>query len=457
MTKGGLLKDDTDLSKLGVRAGQQFMVLGAAGELPQAPVQPVVQFAEDLPPAQARSDDERVGLLNLGNTCYLNSTLQVLRTIPELQESLNAATSLSASSGNGDVALSAALRDLFKSMQSSTNAFAPLLFLSVLRRVAPQFAETAEGGGFAQQDAEEVWVRIVNALNTLPVAGAASERFVPQFLTGQMSVERSCAEAPDEAHSSATDPFLMLQCNISSTTNDMSRGILDSLTQQIEKHSEQLQRTAVYDETRRITRLSEYLFVHFVRFYWRRDINKKTKIMRKVKFPKELDASSLVTPELARRLSPVSAKIRAVEKERADRAKIRARAKERHLELGAVEGGALTDEQEREQRSKEAAEVQATIDPDLSSDHGCNVSGLYDLVGIVTHKGAAADAGHYMSWVRKSAVDPPSDSLDAPSQDWYKFDDDKVTIVPPEKIEMLYGGGEDSVAYILLYRAKSLS
>ena len=78
-------------------------------------------------------------------------------------------------------------------------------------------------------------------------------------------------------------------------------------------------------------------------------------------------------------------------------------------------------------------------------------------MGIVTHKGAAADAGHYMSWVRKSAVDPPSDSLDAPSQDWYKFDDDKGSIVRPEQIARLYGGGDDSVAYILLYRAKSLS
>ena len=78
-------------------------------------------------------------------------------------------------------------------------------------------------------------------------------------------------------------------------------------------------------------------------------------------------------------------------------------------------------------------------------------------MGLAPQKAAADDAGHYISWVRKSAVDPPSDSLDAPSQDWYKFDDDKVTIVPPEKIEMLYGGGEDSVAYILLYRAKSLS
>lgn len=66
----------------------------------------------------------------------------------------------------------------------------------------------------------------------------------------------------------------MLQCNISSTTNEMTTGILETLTQQIEKHSEHLGRTALYTEQSRIARLPMYLSVHFVRFYWRRDINK---------------------------------------------------------------------------------------------------------------------------------------------------------------------------------------
>ena len=37
----------------------------------------------------------------------------------------------------------------------------------------------------------------------------------------------------------------------------------------------------------------------------------------------------------------------------------------------------------------------------------------------------------------------------------YKFDDDKVSVVSHDKIVALDGGGEDSVAYILLYRSVS--
>jgi len=453
MIKGGLLKDDTALGQIGARAGQTFMVIGAVGELPKAPAKPI-QFLEDLPDEDlSQAQSWRGGLVNLGNTCYLNSTLQVLRSMEPLQEALAAYTPRVGAS-EGDASLVAALRDLYRDMGKTTEAVPPLVFLSILRKLAPQFAEMAEGGGYAQQDAEEAWIRIVQALSILPSPAAPSDRFVPQFLNGSMAIERRCLESADEVPATLQEPFQMLQCNISSTTNTMESGIEDALTQHLEKYSDTLQREAQYEEKRRIARLPAFLPVHFVRFYWRRDIQKKTKIMRKVKFPKEWDAHGLATPELAERIAPVRNKMREIAKARDERAKVRARAKGRPDEAAAVEGGALTDEQEKAQRAQEAAELDAIVDAGLRSDLGCNVSGLYELVGIVTHKGAAADGGHYMSWVRK---EPRADDVLAPpSTEWYKFNDDQVSVVPADKLDSLSGGGEDSVAYLLLYRAKTL-
>jgi ubiquitin carboxyl-terminal hydrolase 14 len=294
----------------------------------------------------------------------------------------------------------------------------------------------------------------------------------------------------------------------------MMSGILDSLNQQLEKHSTTLDRTAVYNEKSRIDRMPAYLTTHFVRFYWRRDINKKTKIMRKVKFPFDLDVTPFLTDELKAKVLPAKDKIITISKERDERLKIRRKVKARKDNAasstdaardanpkvvatstsGGVDapkpadamaldtttestatpsasngassnqlGGALTDEEELQLREKERLEAQAAIDESLRQDIGCNSSGLYELVGIVTHKGAAADAGHYISWVRKD----DDRKLEAGAkgripdlaavEEWYKFDDEKVSVVPKEKIMTLDGGGEDSVAYILLYRSKVIN
>jgi ubiquitin carboxyl-terminal hydrolase 14 len=53
-------------------------------------------------------------------------------------------------------------------------------------------------------------------------------------------------------------------------------------------------------------------------------------------------------------------------------------------------------------------------------------------------------AGHYISWVKKG------------SNEWLKYDDDKVSIVKDEDIQRLDGGGDWPMAYIVLYRAKQL-
>ena len=61
-----------------------------------------------------------------------------------------------------------------------------------------------------------------------------------------------------------------------------------------------------------------------------------------------------------------------------------------------------------------------------------------------------------MGWVKRDVHDGPAkdDLSSAPDagEEWYNFNDEKVTVVTRDKIAMLDGGGEDSTAYILLYR-----
>lgn len=185
--------------------------------------------------------------------------------------------------------------------------------------------------------------------------------------------------------------------------------------------------------------------------------------MRKVKFPFDLDVTQFLTDDLKAKVLPTKDKIISVTKERDERAKIRRKVKakrDEHLASTAQQGRktgdaprpsnsmavdqaeepqtlpssgtnqlgqALSDEEELAQRAKEAREVDESIDDTLRKDPGCNASGLYELVGIVTHKGAAADAGHYISWVKKDDDDKTESGgktkiidTSPTNEEWYK-------------------------------------
>ncbi|KAL1925549.1 uncharacterized protein VTP21DRAFT_432 [Calcarisporiella thermophila] len=452
MIKGGMLKDDTDMSKLNVKDGHTFMMMGTAGELLKEPVDKPV-FMEDMSESQVNQAlNIPVGLQNLGNTCYMNATLQCLRAMPELQANLKEYQgAISGMDHRG--ALTASLRDLFNQMGEYGEGFPPLVFLQMLRQAFPQFAQMGQGGVPMQQDAEECWSQIVSILKAkLPAHD--EKNFIERYMTGQLVSALKCDEAPDEEPVVNTEDFLKLNCHISINTNMMQQGIMESLDEKIEKNSPSLNRQAVYTKSSRVSRLPKYLTVQFMRFFWKPEQRVKAKILRKVKFPHELDATEFCTEELKKKLVPVRDRLREVENERlaAERAKSKAK---RDQEVQGQSGGdsmAIDSAGEKKEASGEqAGETSAStdwstvVDPELAADAGCNVSGQYELSAVLTHVGRSADSGHYIGWVRKEGT-----------KEWWKFDDDKVSQVKPEDILKLEGGGDWHTAYILLYSEKKL-
>ena len=173
MIKGGLLKDDTTWDKvtdlknvlsLGFcicltrkdvlfTQGYTFMLMGTADALPQAPVQKTV-FVEDMTEQEqnvavrfvpfflrggewvfkicSRTTQQQVpaGLVNLGNTCYMNATLQTLRGVPELSDALAKYSGVSDPNDRAN-SMTVALRDVFSLLKSSGESVSPFFFVGV--------------------------------------------------------------------------------------------------------------------------------------------------------------------------------------------------------------------------------------------------------------------------------------------------------------------------------------
>ena len=189
----------------------------------------------------------------------------------------------------------------------------------------------------------------------------------------------------------------------------MRDGILAALSEKIEKRSNVLDRDANWTKTSRVSRLPKYLVVHFVRFYWKRDTNKKAKILRKVKFPMELDATEFCTDELKKKTLPVrdalrEARHRQEEKER-NRKRFRHDIEVRTQVVGTdlftpadMARMMVPDESSEEP----AVDPETLIDPELRADVGSNPTGLYELAGVLTHAGSNADSGHWQGWTKQA-------------------------------------------------------
>ncbi|CAH03058.1 ubiquitin-specific protease UBP6 [Kluyveromyces lactis] len=439
MVKGGLTDNETLVSSV-IKAKATVMVLGTPdANLVFKPTDDT-KFLEDLTDKERLMQEDTIpmGLRNMGNTCYFNASLQALYRIKPLREKV-----LAYNEPNPDLhgQLVIQLRNCFNAFaQRKEKEFTPIILLTVLRKIYPQFAEKDPSTGFyKQQDAEELFTQLLHTIDTV-FGESLSSKFEIEF---QTTVKDTLNETDVQTK---IESDKKLQCHISGTTNFLKNGLTESLVEKVEKRSEATGSNSIFENSKKITKLPEYLTVQFVRFYWKRSTGKKSKILRKVQFPFQLDVADLLTPEYATAKIKVRDELREVDKQREDDLKEFNQNILEHVPLSLTPAERYETQMALEESKREhwLAEFAKKFPKDLRQ--GENPSSVYNLIGVVTHQGANSDSGHYQAFVRD----------DADENKWYKYNDDKVYVVTREKVEQLAGGGESDSALILIYKGFGL-
>lgn len=432
MVKGGLLKDDADWSMIAVKEGQRLMMMGTAEEIVKAPEKGPV-FMEDLPEEeQVVAVGHTAGLFNLGNTCYMNSTVQCLHSVPELKSALQKYAYVGRTNDldQSSHQLTIATRDLFGELDRNVNPVAPMNFWMVLRKKYPQFGQQ-HNGAFMQQDAEECWSQLMYTLSqSLRSSDPGENAETVKALFGIDLVSRiHCAESGEE--STETESVYSLKCHISHEVNHLHEGLKHGMKSELEKVSPSLGRSAIYLKESRINALPRYLTVQFVRFFWKRESNQKAKILRKVDYPLELDVYDICSDELREKLQLPRQILRDDEGAKLG------------LKVNNKNDGSDVEQLKSQVSSGGNGEASsATTQEGVSSEKGTHLTGIYDLVAVLTHKGRSADSGHYVAWVKQE------------NGKWIEYDDNHPLPQREEDITKLSGGGDWHMAYICMYKAR---
>eukprot|EP00465_Bigelowiella_longifila_P013122 CAMPEP_0185261554 /NCGR_PEP_ID=MMETSP1359-20130426/9910_1 /TAXON_ID=552665 /ORGANISM="Bigelowiella longifila, Strain CCMP242" /LENGTH=482 /DNA_ID=CAMNT_0027848213 /DNA_START=1 /DNA_END=1449 /DNA_ORIENTATION=+ len=423
LARGRQLKKDKDLSK--IKPGAKLMMMGTA-EVLAAPTKEYV-FEEDLTAKQKAelTKEDVAGLNNLGNTCYMNSTVQCLRRIDELKGAINKFRDDPSASSDAHSTMVKLMGDMFNKLDVAAEPFTPIAFVNIFRTLFPQFAQRGESGHYMQQDADDclmTFLQVVGSKLSSPkysLSESSQDKNLTQQLFGFRVRETLKLMEGEEEEKIKELTMQKLRCHIDEKINFLVQGVEKSLDEVVEVKSSTLGRNANYKQSTRLLSLPKYLVVQFVRFYWKKSQGKKCKMLRKVKFPHKLDVESFCESSLRKSIGA---------RRMADKAK---RDKELGLDSLKVEKKAKIEP--TTSKDEQAMEIDTSIQP-------ADTTGFYQLFGVVTHKGRDADAGHYIGWVHQK------------DDDWSKYDDEKVSPCKEEDITNLCGGGDWHTAYMCYYK-----
>lgn len=432
MLKGAILSDNS-WDKVALRDGAMVLMMGTKDE--DMPAQHIekTKFIEDMDEKELNKAMEMpAGLQNLGNTCYMNATIQCLKAVPELRTALTQFTgNVSLGSGSDAESITAALRDLYKTMDRGANV-PPIIMLQVLHNAFPAFAERGEQGGFQQQDANECWMELLKMLQqkTKAIDNDNSRNAVEQFFGIECETVTACVEAEGEEPTKGTEKHLQFSCFIDKDVKYLHTGLKNRLQESITKHSPSLSRDAEYIKTMGITRLPSYITIQMVRFHYKQKEGVNAKVLKDIKFPVMLDMYDMCSKELKEKLVPMRTKFKEYEDYLVESSH-------------KLQGKGKNEARKEEKLSQDLAdsEVEEWWFP---GDRGSNSSGYYCLQAVLTHKGRSSNSGHYVGWVRQKG------------DTWLMCDDDEVSPVHEEDVLKLSGGGDWHTAYLLLYAPRKL-
>lgn len=162
---------------------------------PQPQPQPQPQQQQKEPSKPEENDEVLCGLRNLGNTCYLNAVLQALLALPPFVHALTALVPPAPAPATAGVltapSVATALADLVRARTAAPALVqSPARVKAAVGRVGAQFA------GSAQQDAHELLVVLLDALNDelAPRVPAGTPTPVAATFRAELAVAVECTQ-----------------------------------------------------------------------------------------------------------------------------------------------------------------------------------------------------------------------------------------------------------------------